>query len=239
MNIIDVVIILLILLAGVNGLKRGVIKQLVTTIGFILVIILAFKLKNPIADFLSLNLPFFKFSGAKVASFNILLYQGIAFIIVVGILEGILGILIRISGLIEKILKFTIILGIPSKILGFIVGIIEGFIVIFVALFILYQPQFNIGIINDSALAKPILKSTPILSKVSGGMVEVINDSYDLIMEYKNNNITNETLDLKTIDTMLKHKVITPSYVRKLIDKDKINLSGIESLLNKYNEKES
>ena len=234
MNIIDAVIILLILAAGVNGLKRGVIKQLVTTIGFVLVIILAFYLKNPIAEFLSLHLPFFKFGASKVASFNILLYQGIAFLIVVGILEVILGIFIKISGVIEKILKLTIILGIPSKILGFIVGIIEGFIITFLVLIILHQPQFNIGIVNDSSLAKPILNYTPILSNVASGMVSTIDDTYDLMMEYNNKKIDNSELDLKTIDTMLKHKIITPSYVRTLMDANKINLSGIESVINKY-----
>ena len=40
MNIVDIVIILLILSMGLTGLRRGVIKQLVTTVGFIIVVIL-------------------------------------------------------------------------------------------------------------------------------------------------------------------------------------------------------
>ena len=63
MNIVDVVIVLLILLCGVVGFKRGVFKQLVSTVGFVLVFILAFYLKNPVAEFLSLNLPFFTVSS--------------------------------------------------------------------------------------------------------------------------------------------------------------------------------
>ena len=234
MNIVDIVIILLILSMGLTGLRRGVIKQLVTTVGFIIVVILAFYLKNPLAEFLSLHLPFFKFGVATVASFNILLYQGIAFLLVVLILEGILGIIIKISGVIERVLKMTIVLGIPSKILGFIVGIIEGFVVMFLVLFIVCQPQFNIGLVKDSALAKPILDSTPILSNVASGMVSVIDDSYDLILEYKDQKIGNNELDLKTIKTMLDHKVVTPKYIRKLIDNNKINLSGVDSLINQY-----
>ena len=234
MNIIDALIILIILAAGVNGLKNGVLKQLVSTIGFILVVIIAFYLKNPIADFLSLNLPFFKFGKTVIASFNILLYQGIAFLIVVAILELILGIIIKVTGVVEKILKATIILGIPSKILGFVVGIIEGFIIVFLALFILKQPQFNIDIVNDSSFADPILSSTPVLSSVANPMVGTINDTYDLIQEHKSNKISDSELDYKTIELMLKHKVITPKYVRKLVDKDKITLDGIDSLINKY-----
>jgi uncharacterized membrane protein required for colicin V production len=234
MNIIDALIILIILAVGINGLKNGVLKQLVSTVGFILMIIIAFYLKNPIADFLSLHLPFFKFGGSVIASFNILLYQSIAFLIVVGILEAILGILIKISGLIEKILKFTIILGIPSKILGFIVGIIEGFAIVFLALFILKQPQFNIGIINESTLGDTILYSTPVLSDVSRPLVDTINDTYNLIMQKKEEKITDTQLDYATIELMLKHKIITPEYVRKLVDKNKIKLDGIDALINEY-----
>ena len=234
MNIIDVLIILIILAVGVNGLKNGVLKQLVSTVGFILMIIIAFYLKNPIADFLSLHLPFFKFGDSVIASFNILLYQGIAFFIVVFILEAILRVILRITGVIEKILKLTIILGIPSKILGFIVGIIEGFALVFITLFILKQPQFNIDLVNESSLADPILTSTPVLSNVSKPLVETINDTYNLVMERKEEKITDKELDYKTIDLMLKHKVITPEYVRKLVDKNKIKLDGIDALINQY-----
>ena len=234
MNIIDALILLIILAGGVHGLKNGVIKQLVSTIGFIIMIIIAFYLKNPLADFLSMNLPFFKFGASVISSFNILLYQGLSFIIVVCILEVILGIIIKISGIIEKILKFTVILGIPSKILGFIVGLLEGFAIVFVALFILKQPQFSNDLVNDSKWAEPILSSTPILSNVSKPLVDTINDTYNLVMENKEEKISDSELDYKTIELMLKHKVITPEYVRKLVDKNKIKLNGIDSLINEY-----
>jgi len=65
-------------------------------------------------------------------------------------------------------------------------------------------------------------------------MVSVIDDSYDLILEYKEQKISNNELDLKTIKTMLDHKVVTPKYIRKLIDNNKINLSGIDTLINQY-----
>ena len=82
MNIVDAIIILLILACGVAGFKRGVLKQLVSTVGFVIIVILAFYLKNPIAEFLSLHLPFFNFGGsfANVTSLNIILYQIISFI---------------------------------------------------------------------------------------------------------------------------------------------------------------
>lgn len=236
MSIVDALIILLILAFGVEGYKKGVIKQLVTTVGFVLVVVLAFYLKNPVAEFLSLHLPFFTFGGAfaNVTSFNIILYQLISFVLVIIVLETVLKVLIKVSGVIEKILKFTIILGIPSKILGFIVGIIEGFIVTFLILFFLRQPGFNLKIFDDSKLTDLVLNSTPVLSQVAGDFVDTFNDLYELGNDYYDQKFDENTLNLKSIDVMLEHKIITPQYVRKLVDADKINITGIDSVINKY-----
>ena len=229
MNVIDIAVVFIILAFGITGAHRGVFKQLVTTIGFILVVVLAYYLKNPLAEFLSLNLPFF---GFKASSFNIMFYQAIAFIVVVAILLAILNILISVTGVVEKILKFTIILGIPSKILGFIAGIVEGFVIVFVGLFFLQQPSLRIDIVNESKLSDRILSSTPILSNVSSGMVCTINDIYELTSS--SSKLSDNELDLQSIDLMLKHKVISKSYVNKLIDAKKIKIVGIENVLNKY-----
>ena len=42
------------------------------------------------------------------------------------------------------------------------------------------------------------------------------------------------TLNLKSIDVMLEHGIITPDYVMKLVDADKIEVTGIDSIINKY-----
>lgn len=240
MNIVDVVIVLLILMCGVIGFKRGVFKQLVTTVGFVLVIILAFYLKNPIAEFLSLHLPFFTFGGMflNVTSLSIIVYQIISFLIVVILLQIVLNILIKITGIIEKILKFTIVLGIPSKILGFIVGLAEGFIITFLILFFLRQPGFNLKIFDDSKLTDKILNSTPLLSQVAGNFVDTFNDLYELGNDYYEQDMDANTLNLKSIDVMLEHKVITTNYVEKLVDANKLNIVGIDSIINKYREED-
>ena len=41
-NVIDVVIILMILLAGVIGFKRGVFKELVMTVGYFILVLVSF-----------------------------------------------------------------------------------------------------------------------------------------------------------------------------------------------------
>lgn len=84
MNIIDAIIILFVLLIGVIGWHNGFIKTVVSAIGIIIVFSLAFILKNPIAEWLSLNLPFFNFWGAfkGVTILNVIIYQVIAFLLV-------------------------------------------------------------------------------------------------------------------------------------------------------------
>ena len=115
-----------------------------------------------------------------------------------------------------------------------IVGIIEGFIIVFIALFFFKQPLFNIKQFNDSKLTDKILNSTPILSNISQDFVDTFNDIYDLSEKYTNESMTSDEFDLASIDTMLKHKVITTKYVQKLVDKGKIKLLGIDNIINKY-----
>lgn len=235
-NIVDVIIILLLMLWGVIGLKRGVIKQSVMTLGTILIFILSFYLKNPLADFLSLHLPFFNFGGMfkGVTALNIILYQLISFVIVVSILQVVLNILIRVSSAIEKVLKFTIILGIPSKILGFILGLVEGFVVVYIALVFFSQPMFNLGIFEGSKLTPKILNNIPGVSNIAKGVVNTFNDIYELQNNYYNENQSSNEFNLNAIDVMLKNKVISVNYVEKLEEKGKLRITGLDSVLDNY-----
>ena len=117
-TIVDAIIILFLLMGALIGFKRGVIQSATMFLGIIFVIILAYYLKNPLSEFMYTHFPFFEFSGALkgVTVLNILIYEAIAFLIVFFVLDAILQIAIRATGILEKILKFTIILGIPSKI---------------------------------------------------------------------------------------------------------------------------
>lgn len=234
--LVDVIILLILGLWGVLGLKRGFIKQGVMTIGTILVYVLAFYLKNPVAEFLSLNLPFITFGGIfkGITSINIIFYQLISFIIVVSLLQVVLNVVVKLSSALEKILKFTIILGIPSKILGFILGLVEGFVVVYIGLFFLTQPLFNLDIFNDSKLTDKVLKDIPVLSNVSKGMVNTFNDIYTLTDNYYNENLSSNNFNLQAIDVMLKNKVISVEYVEKLEDKGKLEISDLHKVLDKY-----
>ena len=226
MNVIDVVVVLMILCAGVVGFKRGVFKQLVMTVGLLLVYILAFKLKDPLANWLSLNLPFFNFAGIfeGATSLNIILYQTIAFLIMFSLLMFVFRVILSITGFLEKVLKFTIILGIPSKILGFIVGLIEGYIIMFVVLFILSQPFLKIDVVEQSKFREPILNSSPILSNITSSTNDAIKDIYNLqknFIDNKNTKYFNE----EVVRILLRYDIVSKDYINKLIDKGKINVN--------------
>ena len=235
MNIIDVLIILIIGLGAVLGFKRGFFKETVMTVGFVLVFIISYLFKNPVAEILSLKLPFFEFGSAvkSAAVFNIIFYQFIAFILVFFIVMVLFKVLLSISGFIEKVLNFTIILGIPSKILGAIVGALEGYIIAFVVVFVFNQPMLDVGMMNGSKMKDFVLNSTPGLTQIVSSVGNTVEDIYELMEDDSYNKDTNK-FNRDAIDIMLKHKMVKVDYIEKLIDAGKIKVPGINEVLNKY-----
>ena len=234
MSIIDIIVIILILICGVVGFKRGVFKQAVVTIGTILVFVLSYHFKDYLANFFSYNLPFFNFTGefAGLSSINIIMYQMIAFLIMFALFGTILAVLIKITGIFEKILKFTIVLGIPSKILGLLLGLVEGYIVAFVFLFVITQPALKINLIENSKFTNVILNSSPVLSNIVEDTENTIIEVYDLGKDYLVDKDADK-FNRNSIDIMLKNKIITKEYVKKLIDKNKIKVN-LDDILSKY-----
>lgn len=220
MNIADIVIIVFLLVGGATGFGNGFFKQSVIFVGTIFVFIVSWFLKDFIAAFLSFTMPFLKFNG--LSALNIVFYQSISFLIILAVLIAVLVVLIKITGIFEKVLKFTIVLGIPSKILGFFVGLLESYVILFVVLFFLNQPSFGIHITNDSELSPFIINSSPILSDVVGDMNESVKDIYRITKDYEDSGNEKET-NKKIIDSLLKHKVIDQKYLDKLEKKGKIS----------------
>lgn len=225
-NIVDVIVVLLILMGAIVGMKRGVIKQSVITIGMIFVVILSFVLKNPVSLLMYKYMPFISFKGIleNLSVLNILLYEIIAFSIVFGILSAILIILIKVSSIIEKLLKITVVLAIPSKILGFILGAIEYYLIIFVLLFILSQPTFKIDeldFINESKLKPIILKNTPVISDLTKKTVDTFYDVNNLIKN--RNNISDEEFNCSAINKMIENKFLDEESLEYLYSKGKLN----------------
>ena len=238
MNIFDIGIILVLLMFIIAGFKNGVINELAELIGIIVIFVLSFLLKGILGSILCIFLPFFDFYGViqGMSSLNILLYQAIAFILVFSILLTLYLIILKIGKVLEKIVRLTIVLWLPSKLLGGLVSLIKGYIILFV-LFVLLLIPFggeNYPIINDSKLLNHIVYKSPILSNATSNFTNSIREAYELGVMVSNREITVSEADLKNLDFMLKYGVVDRETVEKLNDMGKLKINNINSVLNNY-----
>lgn len=234
MNIVDIIILVFIVLSAFVGFSRGFFKQTIMFVGTILVICLSFIFKNPLSLFMYKNLPFFKFGG--LTSLNILLYEILAFIILIVVLSIVLVILVKITGIVEKILKVTIILAIPSKLLGMLVGIIESIVILYFVLFILSLPIIKVPYLNESKYAKIIMDKTPILSSVCDNIMKTFDEISEFTEENLKLNFDVNKANKDILEIILKNRVATSDNVRYLVEKDKIKIDNVNELLEMYEE---
>ena len=236
MNILDIGIILLLIMFFILGTKTGIIREVVSLIGFIITFIIAYALKGVIGNLLCIILPFFKFSGAieGLVTFNILLYQLIAFMIVFSFLLGIFSLIIRVSKVMQKIVNMTIVLIIPSKILGGVLSFIKGYIVLFAIILVLYIPLGDTDMFNNSKMVDFMLYNTPVLSDSMTKYTKSIREVYSLTENIEDKSITINEANLKSLDIMLKYKVVNKKTVEKLITMKKLNIDNVNSVLRKY-----
>ena len=223
-NVFDIGIILILISFIVVGFKKGVIKELVSLVGIIIVFILAWNLKGIIGNFLCINLPFIEFKGVikDITSLNIMLYQTIAFILVFSILLGIYSISLKISRLVQKLVNMTIILLIPSKILGGVVSFIKGYLILFVTFVFLIIPLGEYTIFKDSTFINIMLYKTPIISKYTSKFTKPVNDIIDLGKSVNNNEIASQDANKKAIEIMLEYNIVDNKTIDKLYDLNKL-----------------
>ncbi len=222
-NIVDAIIVVLLLFCILGGIRRGFIKETLLLCGLVIIVVISWIFRVPVATYLYKHLPFFGFKGMfrGISVLNILLYELIAFLAVFTITSLILGILLKISGLIEKILKATIILGIVSKIGGAILGFLEGYLIVYIALFILNQPFIKADYVKDALLPNIILEKTPVLSSATDNTRKAANEIYDLAVRFKNNK-NNKEINEEMISVFLKYDIISEENLKYLREKGKI-----------------
>lgn len=236
MNIIDIIIILLVISGLCLGYKRGLTKEVVCFAKFALALVIAFLLKNPLSKLMYEHLPFFEFGGIfkGVTALNIILYEFIAFLLVLGIVMLAFRILLLATTIFEKILNTTIVLSLPSKILGMIVGGIHYYVIAFILLFVISLPVFKMDTqIEESKLRDPIINNTPILSGIVLKTVNII-DEFNVLGEKYKSEINTDEFNLETIDLFLKYNIITVDSVETLNSKGKLKINRLEGVLEKY-----
>lgn len=237
MNLLDVLLLLFLFGGLVFGFKRGFLRQSVSFVGLILAFVLAFRLKNVVAIFLYERLPFFNFNGIfkGISSINIIIYELIAFVLVFSLIMIIIKLIGFLTGAVEKILNSTIILGIPSKILGAALGFLESYVLIFIVTYILVQPifNFNYNIISESRVASFAFNNTPLVSNVADDYIDAfeeivsIKDSFSLEGD-------KDKLNKDVLTILLKYDITTIDSLEVLAKRGKID----ESIINDIKEEE-
>lgn len=224
MNIVDIGVVVFIIFGGILGFSRGFTKSLVEAIGTILVVVLAYLFKNPVSVFFYEHLPFFNLNALKGSEvLNILLYEVLAFLAVLAVLVVILRMLLMATSVFERILNATVILGLPSKIAGAIIGLLQHYVLSFVILYILTLGFVTSEIVAESELRPGIVEDTPILSEFVSDSTVVVDKFRSLINKYDDKKISESDFNRLAIQLFMEYKLITPESVEKLIEKGKIS----------------
>ncbi len=237
MNLLDVIIILILAMCAVIGFKRGAIKEIVSLVGIIIVFVVSFSLKGVLGNILCKWLPFFNFAGSLegVKVLNILLYQLIAFLIIYSLLFSIYMIVVKLSGILQKLVHMTVVLLLPSKIIGAVVALITGYVMVFVLLLVLLIPLHDSSFFQESKFAHYIVYESPVLAESSKDISNSIQEVYALGEDLSKGNISKNDANVETLDILLKYHIISPDAAEDLIVLDKLDgISGLEDVIERY-----
>lgn len=226
--IVNIVILLIIVSETYVGFKKGFLESTIRLVGFVAAIIGAYILKNPVSIFMYTHLPFFKFGGLfkGVSALNIIVYELIAFVLVFVVLRIAINIIAKITGMVERLLSLIFFIGIPSKILGALVGFGKSIIILYFAIFVF---KFCCNFMNlevKESLADDIV-NVPILKNVFGDTLNSLDEITAIAKDYEDTK-NKEEFNNKVVDILLKYKVITNDNLQILIDNGKIKIADLE-----------
>jgi len=240
LNIVDIIIILFILLCVVTGFKKGFIRELISVIGTIVVLILSYNFMGPLASVLYKYVPFFDlgFFGIYLSSLNILVFQIIAFFLCFFLFTLILNIIENVTNVVQKIADSALILKGISSILGMIVGLFSGFISTFVILVILSVPLYRVSYFYESPTVRFILDKTPVMSQATKGIRNATNDIYKISIEInsdKDYKKHSKKYDTEVFEALLKYNALTYDNAKTPEDEGKLtNIDDASGLIEKY-----
>ena len=227
---VDATIAISLIIGALFGFKKGIIKGIVSLGLLIVAIIAAWFLKNPIAAIMYTKLPFISFTSST-SIINIIIYEMIAFLIIAIILLLIVKLIMFFTGLIDKILSLTKVMGFASRILGLIFGFIETYIFIFIGLFLMYNFTNFYKDIDNNTLALRMLNSTPILSPMIEKEKGAFDEIYALKSEYKEDD---EEYNKKVFEVLIKYKVISVNTAKQLVNEGKIKIADANEIIKMY-----
>lgn len=230
--IIALVIVVFLVLEVVNGYKKGFLESSVRLVGFILVIIGSFLLKNPLSVYLYTNFPFFKFSGTfkGLYALNIIAYEIIAFILLFVVLYILFKVICEITKLVDKLLSLIFLIGIPNKILGAILGFVQGIVTLYFVIAVFKIGTNLFGYEMKPSLADYIVE-VPILKQTFGSTLDSLDEITNLAKNYEFTKDKDEANE-EVLDILLEYDIISKENLDKLIDSGKISVNDSEEETN-------
>jgi hypothetical protein len=170
-----------------------------------------------------------------MSALSILAYQLIAFLIMFVLILAIVGVFMSLSKALQKIVNLTIVLIIPSKVGGAIIGMISGYLIMFIVLINLNMFLQSSPIFTNSLVASTIINKTPVLSDTCKDYATTVYDIYQLGNDISEDAISKEEANAQAIDKMLKTKMVSKDLINDLIAQGKVkNSSYLQNVLNKY-----
>ena len=229
---VDAIVLIVLLVGAFSGFKKGLIKSVVSFVGLLLAIVIAWYLKNPVSEYMFTKLPFFNFTG-NISLYNVVIYELIAFLIILVILLIVVRLIAFATGLIDKLVGLVSGLGIISKIAGAVFGFVESYVIVFILLFLLFNFTSLNEAVGQSALSTKMLENTPILSDMVGNEFKSLEEFTKLPEKYKEgSNEYNQEL----FKILLKYDVLKEETAQSLIDSNKIKFDGAQDVLIEYKE---
>ena len=110
---------------------------------------------------------------------------------------------------------------------------LEFYIYIFIILYILNMPIFNLHYVKDSNFGNTVLNETPVLSGLVDETVTAYNDVW-VIIKNKDQN-SNKEINTLVLATLLDHKLININSAKKLVNANKIDITD-PTILDNYND---
>lgn len=224
--IIAIVMVVFILYEIIDGYKKGFLESGIRLIGYILLFVGSYILKNPLSVFLYTHLPFFKFGGLYngISALNILVYELIAFIIVFVILLVVFKIVLGITKIADKLLSLIFFIGIPNKILGAILGFVEGVVLLY---FIVAVFKIGSGVMGFEMKqsAVDVVVEIPILKETFGPTINSLEEIAGMAKDFEHTKDKDE-FNEKAFDILLEYDMITEENLEILINSGKVDMNS-------------
>lgn len=225
--VVAIVIVFFIVSETITGYKRGFLESGIKLLGSIVAFVGAYILKNPISVLMYTHLPFFKLGGAfkGVDAISIVIYELIAFALVFVVLMLVLNIINEIFKLTDKLLKVVMLIGLPNKILGAILGFIQGMIILYFVIAV-FKIGVNVFSFDMRASLADYVVEMPILKDTFGPTIDSLEEITSLAKDYEHTQ-DKEEFNNKAIDILLKNDIITKENLDVLIESGKVKYTEV------------